>query len=275
MKTRIFLACLAPIVFSANLPAVISIQAIDDTYVRGGFSSNRDDVIGTAASESAIFVKESNSGNWNTQFERRGYVKFDLSSLNADSSASATFRFVVSDVADTSGSDNGQLDVWALNSGFSGTTDWDGSNLMWQATGGFTNAPAIGNANGGGTPYFTSDATQIADNIAVTTTDVTNMTVFNVNIATLGDFLQVDDTVTIMFQVDPTDNDQEIRIASIEHPTLDGPTLEFTAIPEPSTVAFVMVAVTVAILVRRRRVLAGSDASEAVACSDQSRVNLM
>jgi len=231
---------------AAARAASMSLEAEDDNYVRGGWSSMRQTVQDSGGSGDDIYLKESDSGDNNTEFERRGFAKFDLAGQNADATEAATLSFTVIGLADTSGSSSATLDVWALNSGFTGATDWSEGSIHWD------NAPANGASNGS-SPYFTSDATMIEDGLAITSTDVTNGTLFEINIALLSDYLQSDDTVTVMFMADASDNDQEINIASSEHATVAGPTLEFELVPEPASLALLAVGGFVMLPRRRSR----------------------
>jgi len=206
---------------------MITVEAVDDHYAKGG--AYADDVINGNGDGDTLVIK--NSSNAGTQ--RKAWAKFDLSGYNVDTTAGATITLRIGSTTRV-----GVLRVAVLNSGFTGTTDWDEDTLTWN------NAPAN---NTGSRTSFTSDATELTDSLAFDGADGIG-TAYTVNIAQLGAFIQSDNTVTIMFS-GATGVDETPFISS-EHDTYDGPQLTFTVIPEPSSVCLIVAGI--GLMMRRR-----------------------
>jgi len=123
---------------------------------------------------------------------------------------------------------NETIVLHGLKAGFTPTgseldTDWSESSLAW------ANAPAN---DTGSVNSFTSDAESI-DTVAITTTPTAG-TQLSFTIDELGDYVQDDDTVTLMITI--SDDSGLLYFASRENTNDDGPQLEFV-VPEPSSMA--------------------------------------
>jgi len=209
-------ACLA-----AAAPSTAAvIGASDDNFIRQGSYANQ--VQGSGGTGQVIIAK--NEGNTNS-YTRKSYVKFDLAGGPVLADAPATFTFREAD-----SQNSGTIRVYGLNAGFTpgGSelgTDWAEGAITWN------NAP--GNRTNHAYEMDATDTTLITSlSIVGSSPDGTE---YSVPIATLADFLQSDNTVTLMVTAQSRFVNT-FRIASSENTTYTGPQLEYSSIiPEPST----------------------------------------
>ena len=226
---------------SAALSQAVIITTIDDGYVRDG---QADTVQGGGISED-LRVRSDNSPN--NDNVRKAYLKFDLTGLNADLSAEATFTATIS-YRSANQNGNRTFYFYGLNSGFTPTgnelgTDWDQTALTWN------NAPGNDRTTNVDTGFDASTTTLIEAFGNQYNSDVGK--VYTVTIASLGDFVQADNTVTLMISWSDT---TEYGFGSRENPTTAyQPTLEFTTVPEPSDFALIAAAMGGAVILLRRR----------------------
>ena len=238
---RVVLCAIVLLLFSVPALAynVFSIEATDDNFVRGGSEAGN-----VQDANSSLVVK----GDSNAFYRRKSYVKFDLSAWRPDAEASATFTFAL---LDNSGDGTGSLvEVFGLDPGFtpgSGIlgTNWAESAITWN------NAPA----NDTGGQQFTSAATYLADVWMPYSTPAG--TAFSVTVPRLGDYLQADDTVTMLIAVGKNSSGSVLtgRLSYLDNSENDaypGPQLAFTHIPEPASLSLLALG-GLALLRRRKR----------------------
>jgi len=209
-----------------------------------------------------IKVRPNGISGGSFNFSKKAWIKFDLTGQNADGSKSATFTLTFEGGGDN---DSDIIAVWGLDAGFvpnetgEYTTAWTQSTFTSDGGASWQNAPENTNTGGatssnGDGAFDTTQATKIDtfdldpddDGVA---NDVGES--FSVVIATLNDFLQSDNTVTLMIAgVEQVGNavDQEFFNSS---DTGNEPTLEFAVIPEPSS--FALLGLGGLTLLRRRR----------------------
>ncbi len=222
--THLVLAVTAMVLLvSGPASAQTAVEAVADHY---GNISAPTTVQGGNGDGETLLVKNASSNS------RKAWVRFDLTGLNPDLDADATFRFRQADIGD---SYTGTLAVWALVTGFTPgggilDTDWDEDALTWN------NAPANSTASKNN---FTEDAIKIGTINFNTGTEDTGY-VYSINIGPLADLLQADNTVTLMISVDSQSNQNYLfNIASSEHSTLTGPELVYVPAASPDTVVAV------------------------------------
>lgn len=195
---------------------IVTVESVQDSFVRAGSYAN--DVQNPDAG--TIFIKH----DTNVSYRRKGYVKFDLSSLeyDPDQSAVLTFRYGGSG----SGSGTGQnILAWALKPGTAGF-DWDESTITWN------NAPANNTGNSsflasGADPLETGYGFWVPYNETLGAIDT-------VTIPRLGDYIQADGTVTILLEPRSDAGVRQTSLTSSENTEFPGPELTFS-VPEPAT----------------------------------------
>lgn len=219
-------AMIAATLFSALLPSIANgaiINVSTEAIIRGGSNSGDDQA------ESDIRVKY-NPTPFNTA--RNGYFQFDLSGQNADLSAPATLTFITSD-------DRAQVvQLWALDQAyptFASTVSWDtaqakdtGSNDLL-TTGPFT-------------------ASTIGSPLEVPSGSVGDAVVFN--LASLTPYVFSDTATFVLTGVDDTGAAQSNNSGGLRL-VLGASQLEFTAVPEPSSLA--LISLTYIALFNRKR----------------------
>ncbi|HBR95359.1 MAG TPA: hypothetical protein DEA90_14455 [Opitutae bacterium] len=219
-----------------------TIVASQDNFVTGG-SDNRDDVQGSSGTSGEILLKRASS----TSGSRKAYFQFDVSSLTLNATDTATFT--VNLVGTSSSTANFTFAAYALNTGFTpGTgklgTNWTESAITWN------NAPAN---NTGDRSAVTSDATQIGSSVALTGVTTTTTGEFEFDLGLLSNYIQADDTVTIIMTMQSQSNTSPIlKFASSENATSSlHPSLSI--VPEPAAASILLGLSTLAFVGLRRR----------------------
>lgn len=238
LRTLIASPCLLT---TAVLAQTTTITTSEDGYIREGEAST---VMEGGTSEHLLVRRDNDANNNNV---RKAYFQFDLTGLNADLNASATFTTTISS---RSANQNGNrtfyfygLDAGYVASGGELGTDWDETALTWN------NAPAndrVTNIDTG----FTDAASLIYAASGQYNSDVGK--VYNINIANLADYVQTDNTITLMISWSDT---TQYGFASKEN-SIEAyrPTLEFsTVIPEVSSFALITALCSGSLIVTRRR----------------------
>lgn len=192
------------------------IEAVDDNQIRGGTYA---DTVQYTGSGSTIYIKL----NSNISYQRKGYARFDFSGVDtadAEEPAILTIRYAGDGEGDGTGC---WLYPYALKADFtqgSGVlgTGWQESAITWN------NAPA--NQISG--KLFTSDAESIKDGgfwwVEYAKAAGTQYTT---TINRLGDYIQADGSVTILFTPGEGVNNRAISLTSSENTTYVGPELRY------------------------------------------------
>ena len=217
-----------------------TLAAVADSYVdKGSASAN----FGTSA---VLRVKNANSN-----FVRKAYMRFDVSSLTFDhtvdlQSASLLLEFPDTGAGLGGGSNNWTFQVYGLNDGDAGE-NWGESTINWN------NAPQNDTANGNG---VLGGATSLGTFSFVGRTQSVNFT--GTGGTAVRDFVAAstsDDLLTFIVVRDTPESGGDTYIhgiASKENGSFTAPTLDLTAVPEPST-AVLLGSFALAGLMRRRR----------------------
>lgn len=208
---------------SIALAIPMSVIAIEDNHVRFGAEAN---TVQNAAGSGTINVAKTIA---NTSFNRRIWVKFDLSGHDLDTSAAAQFNFV--QVASASPATSFDLSIHGLASGFTPGlgelgTNWTEETITWN------NAPGNNAADPSGSAFY-DDAFQLAFIPFVPNAAIIPHSVL---LPTLSDYLQADNTLTMIITVNQQGNsNSQIDFASKEHADVSfRPTLTFETLPPPS-----------------------------------------
>ncbi|MEM9754175.1 MAG: DNRLRE domain-containing protein [Planctomycetota bacterium] len=207
-----------------------------DAFVRGG-SSNQNTNFGSALS---VPVKPGND----LSFNRRGYVRFDVSSLSAGVTAATLTIEGSFDNGDVNGA---PLTIWGLNDGNAGE-NWGESTITW------LNAPANLNSNSG-TGIDASEATLLgsyADGSDVPSGG--GAATFTFDDVALVNFLNADtDGLATLIFVAASQGPSPIsfRFDSKEATGGSGLTLDATVIPEPASAG--LIGAGMLLLAARRR----------------------
>tara|TARA_R100000027_G_scaffold2635_1_gene2579 strand:- start:480 stop:1220 length:741 start_codon:yes stop_codon:yes gene_type:complete len=232
------------LLISATVSQAVIITTVDDGSIREGQATTVQDG-GIGAN---LYVRSDNSGN--NDNVRKAYLKFDLTGLDADLTASATFTTTISYRAKNQNG-NRTFYFYGLDSGYTPTgdelgTDWSETALTWN------NAPGNDRTNNIDTGFDPSTTSLIYTAGNQYNSDVGK--VYTITIPTLGDYTQADNTVTLMISWSDA---VQYGFGSKENTTeAYRPTLEFTqtAVPEPSSFALMAAAMSGAfVMVRRRR----------------------
>ncbi|MDF3130298.1 DNRLRE domain-containing protein [Kiritimatiellaeota bacterium B1221] len=216
------------------------ITTTDDGSIREGQATTVQD----SGTGEHLYVRKDNSGN--NDNVRKAYFKFDLTGQNADLTASATFTTTISY---RSANQNGNriFYFYGLDAGFTPTgtelgTDWDETALTWN------NAPANDTVTDIDTG-FDNTASLIYTASNQYNSDVGK--VYTITIPTLGDYVQTDNTVTMMISWSDT---TQYGFASKENSTVTyRPTLEFSQIPEPGSLVLMLIGACGLVFLRRRK----------------------
>jgi len=213
---------------------MITAEAAEDTYGGMGYPDNIN-------AGSANFTARDH-GSW----AYKAWIKFDLSGQNADADKSATFRVIhaTTQYAPT-------LRASGLDAGFTSPgggvlgTDWSDGTLTWN------NAPANNKTSGS---LLRSEATLIGSKSYTSAPTIGTEVEFV--ISKLGDYLQSDNTVTIIMTSVGTSYDGRFNFAASENTTYDGPELDFHQVPEPGSICLLLsgvAAIAATCWFRRRR----------------------
>ncbi|MGE9267621.1 MAG: DNRLRE domain-containing protein [Verrucomicrobiales bacterium] len=223
---------------AASLPAATIITS-HDGFIREGQAT----VVQDGGTGVDLALRSDNSAN--NDNVRKVYFKFDLSGFNADLNSSATFTTTISS---RSANQNGNraFYFYGLNAGFTATggelgSDWTETALTWN------NAPGNDRTTNVDSGFNPATTTLIQTNDNQYNSNVGK--VYTITIANLGDFVQADNTVTLMASWSDT---TEYAFASRENTTVAyHPSLEFNTIPEPTTLVSALVGGLLGL--RRRR----------------------
>lgn len=224
-STALLLSLISVAAFEAN--AAVTITSTGDTSVSGTEFTH------TARGLSTSVQISNNSG----ANRHKGYFLFDVSAYTSTpgfDASTATFTLHFLGGGNGVGTGNNFI-LYGLNSGFSGTTSWNESTVI------STSAPGNADFNG-----FTTGSTQLAtlEGKGYDFDEAVDFTIANI-----GDYVQSDGTVTLMF-VGATTGDRNHYVGSRNNEDTDlRPTL--TVIPEPSTALLSVIGVFA--LFRRRR----------------------
>jgi len=207
-----------------------------------------DDAIADKMHPNTVYDSTSTTVRDHGSWAYKSWIKFDLSGQNADADESATFRVVY-----TSTKYAPTLRASGLDAGFTSPgggvlgTDWSETELTWNS------APANNTTSGS---LLRSEATLIGSKSYTSAPTIGTEVEFE--ISKLGDYLQSDNTVTIIMtsvgSVDAT-NDR-FNFAARDHATYDGPELDFAQIPEPGSICLLLsgvAAIAATCWFRRRR----------------------
>ncbi len=201
-----------------------------DSYVNYGSNQG----VNYGSSETAQVLMGSSN-----DYLRKAYFRFDLSSVSG-SITEATLSFRVTSPDNLTG--GGPVKLYGLNDGVTGE-DWSETGITW------SNAPAN---TLGDTAALDSNATELAAfaNINSTTTTV-NFT------SEILSFLQADTDNNVTFIVTGgsylTGSPIRYNFYTKENTSTEPfPTLAITTIPEPSSIALILIALTTLVWVRRR-----------------------
>lgn len=239
-QIRTSLTVPALLLAASSISHGLTITTSDDGYIREGQSTTVQD----GGISEDLYVRRDNAAN--NDHVRKAYFKFDLTGLNADLSAAATFTPTIS-YRSANQNGNRTFYFYGLNAGFTAPTgelgtDWDETALTW------SNAPGNDRTTNIDTGF---DATTTS--LIYTASNQYNSDVgksYTITISELGDYVQADNTVTLM--ISWTDTTQ-YGFGSKENSTISyRPTLEFTQIPEPSAAAL-LIGLGASLLVTRRR----------------------
>ncbi|MBT63034.1 MAG: hypothetical protein CML13_07460 [Puniceicoccaceae bacterium] len=239
IRTRLTVPALLLALTSASYG--LTITSSDDGYVREGQSTTVQD----GGISEHLYVRKDNSGN--NDHVRKAYYKFDLTGLNADLSAAATFTPTIS-YRSANQNGNRTFYFYGLNAGFTAPTgelgtDWDETALTW------SNAPGNDRTTNIDTGFDAATTSLLYTASNQYNSDIGKS--YTITISELGDYVQADNTVTLM--ISWTDTTQ-YGFGSKENSTISyRPTLEFSQIPEPNAAALLMGLGASLLITRRRR----------------------
>ena len=217
------------------------VGASEDGTIREGQATTVQD----AGIGESLFVRRDNGAN--NDNVRKAYFQFDLTGLNADLTAAATFTTTIS-YRSQNQNGNRVFYFYGLDEGFTPTgteldTDWDETALTWN------NAPGNDTSIDIDTGFDEATTTLIYAATNQYNSDVGK--VYNVTIPNLGDFVQADNTITLMVSWSDT---TQYGFGSKENSNeAYRPTLEFSTVPEPSSFALISALVSGAVVLNRRR----------------------
>jgi hypothetical protein len=215
-----------------------------DSFIRRGNATTNYGASG------AVEVKY---GATNDSTNRKGYLKFDLTSLNnaaSDNVSAASLKLVVSSFSDSDGTPKTAA-TFTLFGLVDGTTGED----FVEGDGGTDNNPA-GEIRWDNAPgNVTSSDTGVTNVFEIGDFTISNTlgSVATVNASSLVTFLNSDTNNVATFILVRKTQDQGLTtsFASKENTTYAAPTLEITLVPEPSALS--LLALPAAACLRRRR----------------------
>ncbi len=233
----------SPLVFlaSASIASATTITTSEDGYIREGSASTVMD------GGTSVNLEVRSDGSANNDNVRKAYYQFDLTGLNADLDAAATFTTTISYRANNQNG-NRTFYFYGLDSGYTASggelgTNWDETALTWN------NAPGNDRTTNIDTGFNSATTSLIYAASNQYNSDVGK--VYTVNIASLGDYVQADNTVTLMVS---WSDGVEYGFGSKENSTVAyRPTLDFSVVPEVSSFALIMALFSGAMVVVRRR----------------------
>ena len=228
-----------PLILAFQSVQAVSIVAVEDNFV---LNSQKNTVQPNGGSDEVLVIKNA------TNNIRKSWLKFDLTGLNVDYSQSGTISLALS--SNSSSSEEFDIALYALDDTGATAPTWTESTITWN------NAP--GNTTSGNNTQINgldSGETTLLGTTGTIATDTAAGTQYQFTITDWSDYLQSDNTITVIAISTTNSPGPSIAFASSENATEAWrPTLEFTAIPEPGSVAlFVgMLALTLGALRRRR-----------------------
>lgn len=223
-------------VFSFSSSDAIPITAAKDAYVQNGTSANTNFGLATVDQ-----VKRQDG----SVFTRKSYIGFDLSGMGSFPVATATLdlMFVDSGAGATLAGTTYQFEIFGLiNELFD---SWSESTITWN------NAPANQTNNGLNSMMVAS--------LGTFSLTGKGLGLYSFTSPALIDFLNSDTNDMATFIIrrstnQPSSTQNYVHaFASTEHPSLAGPTLNVTPVPEPSTLLCVGAGLIGLGLLRRRR----------------------
>ncbi|WFB36160.1 DNRLRE domain-containing protein [Kiritimatiellota bacterium B12222] len=208
--------------------------ASQDNYVLNSASSTVQDATGH------LVVKRASNNI------RKSWIKFDFSGENVDFSQSGTVTLTLA--ANSSADETFKVALYALKDDQDPGTGWTENAITW------SNAP--GNDTGGaGINDLESRETTFLGETATIASSTAAGTTFEFTIDTLSDFRQVNNTLTVIaISSYQSDFGPSLAFASSENATEAWrPTLEYSVIPEPSSVALVLLGFAGFVVAIRRK----------------------
>ena len=246
MRLTIAIVCLSAFAAHVGSVGATTITTGDgngaDTYINGG------NLVDTNFGNSTSMTIKGYSTN--TQYTRKNYLRFDLSAISGQTVTEATL-YLTTDNNDSGGGDptpntfdvqvfgltNETLDNWVEGNG--GSDGLPAGEVTWN------NAPANATTNND----FTADATLLGQFNVPAVDDPDLVSFSDPDLIT---FLNNDTNGVVTLLLRRTEaGSKNLSFASKEHATHAPPTLEMTAVPEPTTLA--LAAVGLLGLRRRRR----------------------
>lgn len=204
-----------------------TVLASQDHYVRGGKFV---DSVTTDPGPNGSLVVKSDRCNLRiaveacrqTGYFRKCWIRFDLAECNFDVEAPAELSFRTIDTLNSGGAPS-IVNVYALKSGFSATpeqlgVDWQEDELTWNSAPGNDVSNAI----------LMTDQADLLGQIHVEQPSQNTVTEHRIALSRLGDYLQADDSLTVMLSVAWQKHKGAILyIASSESEDVPGPELTF------------------------------------------------
>ena len=200
----------------------VNISAITDGWVQSS------GVVGLSTSDSDPMFSTSRSGGNNV---RHGVYEFSLATIPTGVTiTSATLKLTTSRFISNTGGNPGEISVYGFTGDGSITTADFGTDPNPAATTSFGSFPS--GVGAGSTPSGSILDFDFSELTSITAANASGSDIMGLR------------TQTISFV--------DFQIAAMEHPTLTGPTLEVTYIPEPSSVLLLTLAGLAGLKHRRR-----------------------
>ena len=238
-STTGFFVALGAITLNTNLASALLITTGDgnggDSYVRRG--SFADTVHGHDT-----FLIAKNNGFGLVNFDRKIYLKFDLSSVPSESAISQGTLLLVHN-GFTEAPQAYDYQVYGLRDGVLGE-DWDESTLTWNnATGNDKNSPTA----------LTTDALFLASFRVPADAGSGSSSIFSITSPQLADFLN-DDTngIVTLIVTRPTQSSGLSGFHSKESPVLSPPTLDLELAPVPEPASSIVLGLGAMLIICRR-----------------------